>query len=146
MVADLATYAALKSFLIDRIDSSLVLRQPAADQPADRADPTRPASSASDATSRAALAAAAPGAYVELRDANNGRVVSGSTRGDYATAVPSLPGPRLRVSRPNDVRYLTVDAKHGGPRFRLRSERALRAAATCWSRCRSTRSTAPCTS
>ncbi len=69
VVADLATYAALKSFLVDRIDSSLDIREPAADQPAHRADATRRGTSASDAADRAALAAAAPGAYVELRDA-----------------------------------------------------------------------------
>ena len=38
VVADLATYAALRSFLTDRIDSSLVVRESAADQPVDRAD------------------------------------------------------------------------------------------------------------
>jgi len=121
LVADLATYAALKSFLIDRIDSSLdSANRPLTNLLFEQSDPVR--QFGSDATSRAALAAAAPGAYVEVRNANNVAVVSGSTRGDYATAVPSLPRHFGGLSSPNDVRYLTVDAKGDGPRFRLRAE------------------------
>jgi two-component system OmpR family sensor kinase len=121
LVADLATYAALRSFLTDRIDSSLdSANRPLIDLLFEQSNPDR--QFGSDATSRAALAAAAPGAYVEYRNANNVAVVSGSTRGDYATAVPSLPRHFSGLGSPNDVRYLTVDAKGDGPHFRLRAE------------------------
>lgn len=121
LVADIATYAALKSFLIDRIDSSLdSANRPLTNLLIEQSDPER--QFGSDAADRAALAAAAPGAYVELRNANNVAVVSGSTRGDYATATPSLPSHLSGVDTPNDVRYATVDAKGEGPRFRLRAE------------------------
>lgn len=117
LVADFATYAALRSFLVDRIDASLdsanrpltnlVLNQ----QPF-----------GGDPTDKAALAAAAPGAYVEVRDSNNRSLASGSTRGDYATAVPRLPARVPGLDRPGEVRYMTVDAKGKGPEFRLRAE------------------------
>ncbi len=121
VVADVATYAALKSFLVDRIDSSLdSANRPLTNLLIEQSDQSR--RFGSDATDRAALAAAAPGAFVEVRDANNEAVVSGSTRGDYATAIPILPNRIGGVDRPNDVRYLTVDGKNGGPHFRLRAE------------------------
>jgi two-component system OmpR family sensor kinase len=121
VVADFATYAALKSFLVDRIDSSLdSANRPLTNLLIEQSDPSR--QFGSDATSRAALAAAAPGAYVELRNANNVAVVSGSTRGDYATAEPSLPRRFSGLDAPNEVRYLTVDGRGKGPRFRLRVE------------------------
>ncbi len=121
LVADFATYAALKSFLVDRIDSSLdSANRPLTNLLLEQTDPER--QFGSDATSQAALAAAAPGAYVEVRNANNVAVVSGSTRGDYATAVPSLPRRFSGLSSPDDVRYMTVEARGSGPHFRLRVE------------------------
>ncbi len=121
VVADLATYAALKSFLTDRIDSSLSsANRPLTNLLIEQTQGSR--GGFGSEADQAALAAAAPGAYVELRDASNRAVVSGSTRGDYATAIPSLPDHVSGVSSPNDVQYLTVNAKHSGPPFRLRFE------------------------
>jgi two-component system, OmpR family, sensor kinase len=122
VVADFATYAALKSFLTDRIDSSL----DSANRPIaslyfkQTEDPS--SQFFQDATDQAALAAAAPGAYVEVRDVNNEPVAGGPTRGKYATSVPQLPDRISGLDRPDDVRYLTVDAKGSGPEFRVRAE------------------------
>ncbi len=119
LVADLATYAALRSFLVDRIDSSLDSASgPLASLVIQRATGQVSPDARGD---EAALAAAAPGAYVEVRDPANTAVLSGSTRGDYATAVPKLPGGRVLVNG-DRVRYLTVDAKGTGPEFRVRAE------------------------
>lgn len=121
VVADLATYAALKSFLVDRIDSSLdSANRPLTNLLIEQTDSSR--QFGSDSADKAALAAAAPGAYVEVRDERNEPVLSGSTRGSYATAAPALPNRLSGLDRPNDVRYFTVDARRSGPRFRVRAE------------------------
>jgi two-component system, OmpR family, sensor kinase len=122
LVADVATYAALKSFLVDRIDSSLdSANRPLTNLLIEQTE-NPPRQFGSDATDKAALAAAAPGAYVEVRTETNQRVLSGSTRGDYATAIPDLPSRISGLDAPNDVRYVTIDAKGSGPHFRLRAE------------------------
>jgi len=122
LVASFATYAALKSFLIDRIDSSLdSANRPLTNLLIEQTESPSP-QFGSDAADRAALAAAAPGAYVEVRNVDNEAIVSGSTRGDYATAIPQLPTRMPGLDRPNQVRYLTVEAKGEGPDFRVRAE------------------------
>lgn len=124
LVADFATYAALRSFLTDRIDTSLdTAEDPLTDllfeqQLRGPQDPF-----GNDATDRAELAAAAPGAFVEVRDAANTTVGSGSTRGSYATAVPRLPRRVTGLDETGAVRYFTVDARRSGPDFRVRAER-----------------------
>ncbi|MGZ4736577.1 MAG: sensor histidine kinase [Acidimicrobiia bacterium] len=120
VVADVATYAALKSFLVDRIDSSL----DSANRPLIRLliEQSDSRQFGRDAADRAAVAAAAPGAYIEVRDENDVPLGGGSTRGDYSTATPKLPTHISGLDAPNDVRYLTVDAKGSGPPFRLRAE------------------------
>jgi two-component system OmpR family sensor kinase len=118
LVADFATYAALRSFLVDRIDSSL----DSANQPLTNlvlGQISGRQQFGGDASDQAALAAAAPGAYVEIR--LEGNTWSGSTRGDYATSVPELPK-KLELKGRGDVRYMTVDAKGGGSDFRVRAE------------------------
>ena len=85
VLADIATYTALRSFLVDRVDESLTAAHRPLIQslfgPLDR-------SPGSDA---GALAAAAPGAYVELRAPDGTTLVSQSTRGEFATSRPRLP-------------------------------------------------------
>jgi two-component system OmpR family sensor kinase len=121
LVASFATYAALKSFLIDRIDTSLdAANRPLTNLLIQRTD--NPRQFGSDAADQAALAAAAPGAFVEWRDVNDRAILSGSTRGEYATAVPRLPENVSGLDRPNEVRYITVEAKGSGPDFRVRVE------------------------
>jgi two-component system OmpR family sensor kinase len=115
LVADFATYAALRSFLVDRIDASL---ESANREVTDIVRQTPFGSS--DARGIVALASAAPGAYVEVRVGDR-VVTAGSTRGEYATAVPKLPV-HVDLARPGDVRYWTVDARGGGSDFRVRAE------------------------
>jgi two-component system OmpR family sensor kinase len=115
LVADFATYAALRSFLVDRIDSSLDSAFPSLTSIViDRATGRQPG-----APDQAALAAAAPNAYVEVRA--GGQALGWSTRGDYATSVPQLPA-KLGLEGRGDVRYFTVDAKGPGPQFRVRAQ------------------------
>jgi two-component system OmpR family sensor kinase len=112
LVADFATYAALRSFLTDRIDSSL----DSANRPLSDIVRDQPLI---NARAIVELAAAAPGAYVEVREGD--RVVgTGSTRGRYATAVPQLPA-HVGLENPAEIRYMTVDAKGRGPDFRVRA-------------------------
>ena len=85
VLADIATYTALRSFLVDRVDESLS----AAHRPLIRSlygPPDR--SPGGDA---GALAAAAPGAYIELRAPDGSALVSQSTRGEFTTSRPRLP-------------------------------------------------------
>jgi two-component system OmpR family sensor kinase len=120
LVADFATYAALRSFLVDRIDSSLSsgsgpLARLVIDQISGEPVP------GGDPRDQAARAAAAPGAYVEVRAPRDQVIFSGSTRGDYATATPQLPTGKV-LEQGERVRYFTVDAKGRGPDFRVRAE------------------------
>src|SRR6478735_6018568 len=88
VVADIATYAALKTFLVDRIDSSLdTANRPLTNLLIEQTQPPR--EFGSDAANRAALAAAAPGAYVDWKSQDGTSILSGSTRGQYTTATPS---------------------------------------------------------
>jgi two-component system, OmpR family, sensor kinase len=121
LVADIATYAALKSFLVDRIDTSLdTANRPLANF---LLGPTDPGGFGTDAADRAALAAAAPGAYVDWRASDGAPIRSGSTRGPYTTDTPRLPTEVSGLRDINDVRYFTVHSRRdGGPDFRVRAE------------------------
>jgi two-component system, OmpR family, sensor kinase len=122
VAADIATYTALRSFLVDRVDESLA----AAQRPVIRSlfgpPPDRYPSGGSDV---AALAAAAPGAYVELRSPDGLAVLSQSTRGEFTTARPRLPDhvSGLGSSTDESTTFFTVDAVHGSSEFRVRAER-----------------------
>ncbi len=122
VVADIATYAALKTFLVDRIDSSLdTANRPLTNLLIEQTQPPR--NFGSDAANRAALAAAAPGAYVDWKSPDGTSILSGSTRGQYTTATPSLPAEISGLHGVDDVRYFTVDSRReGGPSFRVRAE------------------------
>ena len=120
VLADIATYTALRSFLVDRVDESLTAAHGPLIRslfgPLDR-------SPGGDA---GALASAAPGAYVELRAPDGSALVSQSTRGEFATARPRLPDRVSGLSSNSDesATFLTVDSAHGGNgQFRVRAER-----------------------
>jgi two-component system OmpR family sensor kinase len=120
VLADIATYTALRSFLVDRVDESLAAAHRPLIQslfgPLDR-------SPGSDA---GALAAAAPGAYVELRAPDGSALVSKSTRGEFATARPLLPSQVSGLGSSSDASatFFTVDSARGGNgEFRVRAER-----------------------
>ena len=124
LVADVATYTALRSFLVDRTDRSLA----AAHEPLVRVlFESSEFGHHGDGEDRnreeAAFAAAAPGAYVELRDDQHDVVLSGSARGEFESSTPDLPkGAVLR--RGEDSRYLTVDANEDGAApFRVLAQR-----------------------
>jgi two-component system OmpR family sensor kinase len=119
VLADIATYTALRSFLVDRVDESLTAAHRPLIQslygPLDR-------SPGSDA---GALAAAAPGAYIELRAPDGSALVSQSTRGEFATARPRLPNQLSGLGSNNDASaiFFTVDSRGGNGEFRVRAER-----------------------
>jgi two-component system OmpR family sensor kinase len=121
VAADIATYTALRSFLVDRVDESLsAAHQPLIRSlfgPLDR-------SPGGDA---GALAAAAPGAYVELRAPNGYAIVSQSTRGQFTTSRPRLPEHISGLPSGGDdgsETFFTVDSARGGSgEFRVRAER-----------------------
>jgi two-component system OmpR family sensor kinase len=123
VAADVATYAALRTFLVDRIDSSL----DSANRPLTNlviAQTRGPRGFGQNAADQAALAAAAPGAYVEWRDAGGEAILSAATRGEYSTSSPEMPRAVSGLDSFHDVRYFTVDARgHDGPDYRVRAER-----------------------
>ena len=119
VAADIATYTALRSFLLDRVDESLT----AAHRPLIRSlfgPPER--GSGGDAS---ALAAAAPGAYVELRAPDGEALVSQSTRGEFTTSRPRLPDHLSGLSSNGDESqtFFTVSSAEGNGEFRVRAER-----------------------
>jgi two-component system, OmpR family, sensor kinase len=136
VAADFATYSALRSFLIDRTDSSLdaahvgvesaLFHEHGAGSPPDHDDKggARPSH---DAPDLAPLTAAAPGDYIALRRLD-GTVVSGGSvprfPGGARAPAPSLPA-HIGLGRANAqgerVAYFTVEAKSGEERYRVRA-------------------------
>ena len=120
VLADIATYTALHSFLVDRVDESLTAAHGRLIRslygPLDR-------SPGSDA---GALASAAPGAYIELRAPDGSALVSQPPGGEFATARPLLPDrvSGLGSSSGESATFFTVDSAPGGNgEFRVRAER-----------------------
>jgi two-component system OmpR family sensor kinase len=120
VAADVATYTALRSFLVDRVDESLTAAHTPLIRslfgPLDR-------SPGGDA---GALAAAAPGAYVELRSPDGTTLVSQSTRGEFTTSRPRLPEQVSGLASNGDesATFFTVDSAHrGSGEFRVRADR-----------------------
>jgi two-component system, OmpR family, sensor kinase len=121
LFADVATYTALRRFLVDRVDESL----DAAHGPLVRSLYGPPGRGPNPADA-GALAAAAPGAFVELRAADGLVLVSQSTRGEFTTSRPRLPKrvSELDVSSDDPTAFFTVDSARGGSSdFRVRAER-----------------------
>lgn len=126
IVADVATYTALRSFLIDRVDQSLI----AAHKPLVRTlfqAPLQPLGPPGQGErDAAALATAAPGAFVELRDASGFVLVSGSTRGEFSHERPRLPYQveGLEGAGDQSPAFFTVESSEpNGSDFRVRAER-----------------------
>jgi two-component system, OmpR family, sensor kinase len=118
VLADIATYTALRSFLVDRVDESLS----AAHRPLIRSlfGPLERGPGGDAGT----LAAAAPGAYVELRAPDGVVLVSQSTRGEFTTSRPRLPERVSDLDATGDTpTFLTVDSAEGSEEFRVRAER-----------------------
>jgi two-component system, OmpR family, sensor kinase len=121
VLADVATYTALRRFLVDRVDESL----DAAHGPLIRSLYGPPGRGPNPADA-GALAAAAPGAFVELRASDGLVLVSQSTRGEFTTARPRLPKrvSDLDGSSEETTDFFTVDSARGGnSEFRVRAER-----------------------
>ncbi|HMF04116.1 MAG TPA: HAMP domain-containing sensor histidine kinase [Acidimicrobiia bacterium] len=119
VAADIATYTALRSFLLDRVDESLTAAQGRLVRsiygPPERGR-------GGDA---GGLAAAAPGAYVELRGPDGLPVVSGPTSGEFDTSRPRLPERVSGLSSSDEVAatFFTVEAARGASNFRVRAQR-----------------------
>lgn len=125
VIADVATYTALRSFLIDRVDQSLI----AAHKPLIRSlfqQPQALGPPGQGERDAAALAAAAPGAFIELRDPAGFVLVSGSTRGEFAHEKPRLPYTVEGLESVGDegrAFFTAESSEHGGSDFRVRAER-----------------------
>jgi two-component system OmpR family sensor kinase len=138
VAADAATYSELRSFLIERTDSSLaaahlalqgvVFRIAHPDDGDDGGRGSPPVSTPPvNVPGVSPLAAAAPGEYVELRRLDGSIVGHGSTPrfpGAKASPPPVLPA---KITLPaatghaEPVTYFTVAAKSGGGRWRVRA-------------------------
>jgi two-component system OmpR family sensor kinase len=134
VVADFATYSELRSFLIDRTDTSLEAAHQAVEgalldghgghgqRGLGQGGPLGPPPRIGP------LAAAAPGEYIELRTLD-GRVVRSGSVARFQGATTSLSPPRLpsTIAIPpastggDRVTYFTVAAKSSGGRYRVRA-------------------------
>jgi two-component system OmpR family sensor kinase len=110
LIADVLTYAALRSFLVDRVDRTLSASARTLEGPlggrgfADRRD-------------LAGLAELAPGVRIQTRDPDGNVLGSMTVSGASDESEPVLPA-RL----PEGEASFTVDARDGGPGFRVLSE------------------------
>ncbi|MBW3668246.1 MAG: HAMP domain-containing protein [Actinobacteria bacterium] len=112
VVANIATYSALRSFLYDRVDSQLEAVHRSVDRvvPARRDMPPEPA--------LRRLEAVTPGVFAQVRDPQ-GRVVASSAGRRFGVAPTSAP--RLPDDLDGSPRVLTAPAvEDGGPRYRVR--------------------------
>lgn len=112
VVADIATYSALRSFLYQRIDRQLegaarsVERVVAPDRRGPPEGPLRQ------------LGTATPGVFVQVRGPNGRVLATAEGRGSDAPVAT----PRLPDDLATEVRVFTVDSvESGGPRFRVRT-------------------------
>lgn len=117
--ADVATYASLRSFLIERTDASLVDLGRALERPLEHGGcPGQGGRPFSEASS---------GDYLEVRAADGSVVCSGQVvrYSDAAPSPPQLP-PTIDASSdgPDDGQYFTVPAKDGSERYRVRASGA----------------------
>jgi two-component system OmpR family sensor kinase len=121
--ADVVTYTSLRSFLVDRTDSTLNEDEHSFSRGRDQGGPgprhgpggnTRPAPSP-------------PGVYSETRSLDGTQVFTSSpmqTPDGLAASSQPRPPAKISVSQtrgPDDVRYFTVPAQSGGDRFRVRA-------------------------
>jgi two-component system OmpR family sensor kinase len=111
--ADVATYRELRTFLFQRTDNSLTAAHRFIEETA-------------GTPSSAAIAAAAPGDYIELRDAHGNVLQQIPLRsfGDRSMPPPELPkdlGLHPSGHGPDAGRFLTVAAQDGGSHYRVRA-------------------------
>ncbi len=114
LVADVLTYAALRSFLTDRVDSTLAGSARVLQSPIGRAGFGNPGAFAQ-------LASLTPGIFIQIR-ADDGDIV---WSGVLARPDESPPLPRLPQELPQSdhgASSFTVGARHGGTDFRVRAE------------------------
>ncbi|MDA8340707.1 MAG: HAMP domain-containing sensor histidine kinase [Actinomycetota bacterium] len=113
VVADVATWSALRSFLVTRIDDSLA----AARAPLGHAPPPALVGQGGPARGPGSLGVVAPGQFVELRRADGTVVFSQAAHlPGGQRLVPELPAPGVTAGST----YLTVPSTTpGGPAFRL---------------------------
>lgn len=126
VAADVVTYTALRSFLIDRVDQSLTAARTPLVRTLFQASPQAPGPAGQGDGDAAALATAAPGAFVELRDPAGFVLVSGSTRGEFSHDKPRLPYAVDGLEGAGDQgrAFLTVESsRQGGSDFRVRADR-----------------------
>ncbi len=123
LVADVATYAALRSSLFNRVDSSLDSSANGVAGSLDQFDREGPGPGPGGPLRRinflAQFGVLTPGTYVEIRPGDGSPVIRGTLtrRGESAPSprIPSGFGPAADGSS----RRATVPAVHGGSRFRL---------------------------
>jgi two-component system OmpR family sensor kinase len=117
-IASVATYLSLRSFLVDRVDSSLDAADHSLDHvlfsKEERTDPSH---------NNDAFAAVVPGAYLELRDKTGRVLLTGSARKAFETVKPKFPAQVVGLSKPLSVRYFDVKAAGGTSTFRVRAQR-----------------------
>ena len=134
VVADVATYSALKSFLIDRTDAALdaahlavqgALFGPGPPPPGEA--PREPGSGESGRPKIGPLTAAARGDYIEVRRLDGHTVVKGLTpqfTGSESPALPMLPSSiRIPAARHGGERvaHFTVHTADSDDRYRVRA-------------------------
>jgi two-component system, OmpR family, sensor kinase len=111
VVANLATYSSLSSFLLDRTDTTL-------DETADTLRRPGPGGG---------IRSAPPGTFVQVRSLDGDTVVatfSGETLPGARVPAPDLPAtvaPPAGRDGPEAVRYFTVSGDRGGARYRVRA-------------------------
>ena len=112
VVANIATYSALRSFLYDRVDSQLE----AVHRTVDRVVPERRGTPPESALRQ--LEALTPGVFAQVRDPQ-GRVLANSAGRRFGVAPSSAP--RLPADLRGPPRVLTAEAvDDGGPTYRVR--------------------------
>jgi two-component system OmpR family sensor kinase len=110
LVADVITYAALRSFLIDRVDRTLAASARTLGPPLERRG-------FADRRDLEGLAELAPGVRIEARNPSGEVVGSTVLSGDASPSAPRLPG-RLD----NREASFSVEAAGGGPGFRVHTQ------------------------
>jgi two-component system OmpR family sensor kinase len=119
VAADVSTYASLRSFLLDRVDTALE-----ADHRAAEGGP-----GPGDNTSGQAQCGPAPNAFVQIRSASGVVLCSSEVPHFPGTAAPSPPRLPATIDlpaqtangSPDRFRYFTVPAQTGGGRYRVRA-------------------------
>jgi two-component system OmpR family sensor kinase len=115
LIADVVTYAALRSFLTDRVDSTLAGSARVLQSPIGRAGFGNPGAFAQ-------LASLTPGIFIQIRSQDGEVVWSGVlARPDESPPLPRLPS-ALSPPEHGAASSFTVGSRRGGTDFRVRAE------------------------